>query len=524
MISASRILSFFVLVIGMSLPGIAQDCQNTLTQEGQRRCLRWLIDNKASKSEVTTKANTKDLDTKASTDALANTANVEDLKKVNEDLKKVNLALGAETDRFWVLLSALLVFFMQAGFLCLEVGMVRKEFDTLQAAYKLFAWIATYAGYFFSFALMFSDSHFGGWIGGHLPFWPANVIFDINNDRGVEFFLFQAAFAATAVTIPAGAVAERMSLWGYFLMGLFIALIVYPIFGHWAWGGGLHLKEVLDKTPEVQGWLKRLGFLDFAGSTVVHSIGGWFALVAAIALGPREGRYNKGVINVDGFSPLSRGYAVLGVFLLWFGWWGFNGGSKLEYSPEIAKIILNTNIAGVTAGFAAWAFARQQKKWWEGRPWFHKDGFVPEKTIGGVLGGLVAITASCDQAWSPGAILIGLFAGIIHNLVFDLLFRLKVDDPVGAIPVHLGCGIWGTLCVAGTYSYIWTPEFWKQLFVQSKGVAAAGVWAVVTAIVCLLLLKWFGVLKPTEKARKDNLWLGALKPPVEEARMHNLEA
>jgi ammonium transporter, Amt family len=504
MVSVGRILSVFALVVSISALGKAQpDCQDTSTLAGQRRCIEWLRNNKANRTELNdkadrtelgTKANTRDLDTKASTDVLAT-------KAAKEDLKNVNQALGSETDRFWVLLSALLVFFMQAGFLCLEVGMVRKEFDTLQAAYKLFAWIATYAGYFFSFALMFSTSHFGGWIGWHLPLWPANVIYAINPDRGVEFFLFQAAFAATAATIPAGAIAERMSLWSYFLIGLFIALIVYPIFGHWAWGGSLYAIE----TPDVQGWLKRLGFHDFAGSTVVHSIGGWFALVAAIALGPREGRFRDGAVYVDRFPAMSRGYAVLGAFLLWFGWWGFNGGSKLEYSPEIAKIILNTNIAGVTAGFTAWAFARWQKKRRGKKPWFHEDGFIPEKTIGGALGGLVAITASCDLAWSLGALLIGLSAGIVHNLFFDLLLRLEIDDPVGAVPVHLGCGMWGTVCVAGAHSYIWNPDFWKQLVVQLLGIGVAGIWAVVTAMICLYVIKRFRLLKPPEESRMLNL-------------------
>jgi ammonium transporter, Amt family len=521
MVSVGRILSVVVLVVCISALGNAQqDCQDTVTQEGQRRCLRWLINNKANsadlnkkadRTELDTKADTKDLDTKATTNAIANIA---------KDLETVKRSLGFDRDRFWVLLSALLVFFMQAGFLCLEVGMVRKEFDILQAAYKLFSWIATYAGYFFiGFGIMFSTSGERGLFGWNWPLWPANVINEINNNRGMEFFLFQAAFAATAVTIPAGAAAERISLRAYFLIGIFIALIAYPIFGHWAWGGSLHAEEFVVQNPSVQGWLRRLGFHDFAGSTVVHSIGGWFALAIALALGPRTGRFlGNGAINLKDFPSSSRGYAVLGVFLLWFGWWGFNGGSQLKYDPSIAIIILNTNIAGAAAGFAAWAFARWQKKWWEDKPWFHRDGFIPEKVIGGVLGGLVAITASCDRADSPRAFLIGLSAGIIHNLVFDLLLRLKIDDPVGAVPVHLGCGVWGTLCVAFTY-----PDFGKQVTVQLAGVLSAGAWAFVTAWLCIYGLKQFRLLKPTDKARISNLWLGALKPTVEEAQVCNLE-
>jgi Amt family ammonium transporter len=360
----------------------------------------------------------------------------------------------------------------------------------------LFSWIATYAGYFIGFGLMFSSTA-GNWglIGLHWPLWPESVI-GINGDRGMEFFLFQAAFAATAATIPSGAIAERMSLPGYLLIGFLIALVIYPVFGHWAWGGSLHADELVKATPAVQGWLRRIGFHDFAGSTVVHSIGGWIALIAALTLGPRKGRFQNGLVNVDDFPSRSRGYAFLGVFLLWFGWWGFNGGSQLKYDTSIANIILKTNIAGAAAGFAAWIFACWQKNRAQGRLQLHKDGFIPEKVIGGTLGGLVAITASCDQGNPLGALLIGLAAGVIHNLVFDWLLRREIDDPVGAVPVHLGCGMWGTFCAAFTSSFSW-----KSVGVQLLGIVIAGGWAVLMGLVLFYLPKRLGKWKPVGEDR-----------------------
>jgi len=364
---------------------------------------------------------------------------VEQTLQVQSGQQKVQ---GLNINRFWVLLAALLVFFMQAGFKALEVGFVGAHFGTLQAMYKLSAWIATLAGYYFSFGLMFSASspldlgrlsipHFKGECAWGCA--PDAVMKEVNctagannnkvcktadeTDRGMEFFLFQLAFAATAVTIPAGAIAERMSVPGYFLMGLCMAVLVYPLFGHWAWGGGAYMD--VGTNERVQGVLKWWGFHDFAGSTVVHSVGGWFALAFAQALGPRK--------KIS--PPFNRGYAVLGVFLLWFGWWGFNGGSTLLYDNKntVPNIILYTNIAGATAGFVActfawmlqipWLIVRTKRSHWFSQR-FLQPGHIPEKTIGGVLGGLVAITASCDAANPLYACLVGVAAGLVHNMAF----------------------------------------------------------------------------------------------------------
>jgi Amt family ammonium transporter len=453
------------------------------------------------------------------------------ISELQDSVKNV----GFNADRFWVLLAAVLVFFMQAGFKCLEVGMVQKRFDAVQAAQKMFSWIMTFVGYFpIGFGIMFGATS-GGFFGVH-PWGPkeivdaattliANVTTVLTEGspgptvRGTEFFLFQAAFAATAVTIPAGALAERISLKAYMWAALFIATIVYPVFGHWAWGGSTYTtcttctnspvpclndnsecKKKLDavlKNPSnftdrivasaksvqaeiqshkpLQGWLQDQGFHDFAGSTVVHSVGGWFALVGALFLGPRRGRFNKdGSVDINRFPSRSRGYAVLGVFMLWFGWWGFNGGSLLSFDFKVADIILNTNLAGAAAGLSAYLFAYLEE--WLPSRWFQK-GFVVEKTIGGALGGLVAITASCDLVSPVQAFfIVGALAGITHNLVFNLLLWCQVDDPVGAFPVHTGCGILGTLLVSITYAH---PL--QQLTIQLRGVLTAFVWTVLAA-------------------------------------------
>jgi Amt family ammonium transporter len=262
-----------------------------------------------------------------------------------------------------------------------------------------------------------------------------------------------------------------------------MAARIYPVFGHWAWGGGIYTEQVLAARPDLQGWLQGLGFHDYAGSTVVHSVGGWCGLVFTLFLGSRAGRFKSdGSVNLNDFPATSRGYAILGVFMLWFGWWGFNGGSGLKYDDTIAGIIFNTNLAGSAAGLSAYVLAVITERT-DGA--FFKKGFIPEKVIGGILGGLVAITASCDRATPVEAFfIIGLSAGIVHNLVFDLLLHFKIDDPVGAVPVHAGCGVLGTLLVSITY-----PDAGKQLGIQALGAVVAFVWTFGMAALLALILR-----------------------------------
>lgn len=245
--------------------------------------------------------------------------------------------------------------------------------------------------YSWGFGLMFGHT-WQGIIGIDLFFPDAGQVVDAYQPLGMEFLLFQLAFAATTATIVDGAIAERTAMIPYLVATCLAGSLIYPVFGHWAWNGA--------------GWLKHIGpfaFHDFAGSTVVHSVGAWISLIGIRFVGPRRFRFSTG--SQSEFAPNSVGYAVLGVIMLWFGWWGFNGGSQLRYDNTIASIILHTNLAGATAGLAAYLHALVSR-----------NGSVYEKTIGGVLGGLVAITASCDVVQPLSAMVIGATAGIVHNL------------------------------------------------------------------------------------------------------------
>jgi len=440
-------------------------------------------------------------------------------------------------DRFWVLIAAVLVFFMQAGFKTYESGMVRKEHNDNVAIKNVLDWLIVCLVYFLvGFGLMFGDS-WSGLIGQNL-FLPSvecmGGVIDNSLDTakiecigvegegketkldgqnlGLEFFLYQLAFAATAATIVSGAMSERTALIPYIALSIFIAVFIYPLFGHWAWGG-LYL---LDN----KGWLEAIGFRDFAGSTVVHSIGAWVALAGIIAIGARYGRYDAdGNINTKKFKPASLGTSALGVFILWFGWWGFNGGSGLQYNDTIAPIILKTTLAGAAAGMTAFFHALSQSR--------DKYDVFP-KLLGGILGGLVAITACCNVVSVEEAILIGAIAGLIHNYSYDfLMLKLKLDDPVGAIAVHGFCGVWGTLSVAlfgdlsikvaGKYYFKQDGFFLgetlqriDQVFIQLVGITVAFLFAFISAYLFFKLIRRipFIGLRVTVKDEKRGEILG----------------
>jgi len=360
--------------------------------------------------------------------------------EVNEMLNKFHRksgVSGSRLDRFWVFIAAVLVFFMQAGFKAFEAGMVRKVHDDNVAIKNVLDWLIISLVYFlFGFGVMFGDSN--GLMGTSL-YGPTFTVMQETKQSiegqylGLEFFLYQLAFAATAATIVSGAISERIALVPYILLSIFIGSVIYPVFGHWVWGGTYLLND--------QGWLYTLGFRDFAGSTVVHSIGAWIALAGIIVIGARNGRYDKrGNLNSKDFVPANLGYSTLGVFIVWFGWWGFNGGSQFRYDESVATIIINTILSGSAAGLTAFFHALSKSR--------DKYEIFP-KLLGGILGGLVAITACCNTVSSSEAMLIGAIAGLVHNFSLDLLkFNLKLDDPVGAVAVHGFCGVWGTMCVA----------------------------------------------------------------------------
>jgi Amt family ammonium transporter len=384
--------------------------------------------------------------------------------------------------RIWVLLAAVLVFLMQAGFKCLEVGAGRAEHSGGTGLLNLSNWVILCLVYWmFGFALMFGKDWGSGFIGTTLAFPDAGHFTAFHQTLDIECFLFQLAFAATAATIVDGALAERVTLGAYFVLATVVGILIYPVFGHWAWGGAV------DGTGA--GWLNAMGFKDFAGSTVVHSVGAWIAWAGVIFLGPRRYRFGPGARTL---KPFNLGYSVLGVFLLWFGWWGFNGGSLSKFDDadfirKVASVILHTNLAGGAAGLAAYWSAGLIR--FPGNP--NRSPY--EKMIGGTLGGLVAITASADTAHPLGAIGIGLVAGLIHNVGFELLIWLKHDDVAGAIPVHGFCGVWGTLCAAfGTGKPL--PE---QIVIQILGIGAALLWTwTISAVVFWALAAGLGLRVP----------------------------
>lgn len=367
--------------------------------------------------------------------------NNSNIEKINKALDTIDQATGLTSgylDRFWVLIAAVLVFFMQAGFKTFEAGMVRKVHADNVAIKNVLDWLVISLVYFLQgFGLMFGDS-FNGLIGTNLFGPTMDVLKKVQNNidgqyLGLEFFLYQLAFAATAATIVSGAVSERIALIPYVVLSIFIGTLIYPVFGHWAWGGTYFLTD--------QGWLFAIGFRDFAGSTVVHSIGAWVALAGIMVIGARHGRYDSyGNLNNKDFVPSNLGYSTLGVLILWFGWWGFNGGSQLKYDDSIASIIMNTILSGSAAGLTAFFHAISRS---------HDKNEIFPKLLGGILGGLVAITACCNSVSAWEALFIGGVAGLVHNYSYDfLLYRLKLDDPVGAVAVHGFCGVWGTMCVA----------------------------------------------------------------------------
>jgi len=374
-------------------------------------------------------------------------------------------------DYIWVLTCAALVFLMQAGFMALESGMARAKNSINIAIKNLADFILSVAGYWIlGFGLMFGLSQ-----GGLFGF--SDFFTSIGNDPWKAlFFVFQTVFAGTAATIDSGAVAERTKFAGYLIISFITCSVIYPIFGHWAWGGFLH--------PGNQGWLQRLGFLDFAGSTVVHSIGGWVALAGVLIVGPRQDKFTNGKPNK--IPPHNLLMVYLGTFILFFGWFGFNGGSTLAATPAIAGILFNTVLGAAFGAISAGALS-----------WIFSPNHHPEADViaNGLLGGLVSITAGCAWVETYSAALIGSIGGVIIFWGSIFLERvLKIDDVVGAIPVHGFCGIWGTLAIGffiteDKLATLTQLSRWEQIGVQTLGVASAFLWAFPVALLFYYLIK-----------------------------------
>ena len=383
-------------------------------------------------------------------------------------------------DTLWVLLAALLVFFMNLGFAAVESGFARSKnaVNILSKNFIVFA-VASLGFMLLGWGMMF---------GGDSPFVGTQNLF-ILGGKGLDFysetltahvpfwgkFFFQLVFCATAATIVSGAVAERIKYLSFIVFSFVLTLVIYPVVGHWVWGGG---------------WLAKMGFLDFAGDTVVHSVGGWAALAGALLLGPRHGKYGHDgkPVAIPGHSmPL----AVIGLFILWLGWFGFNPGSTMSFQnpADVAHILMTTNTAAIaavlTSTAAAWLFI--------GKPDLGM-------TINGCLAGLVAVTGSCAFVSVGSSLLIGAIAGIIVVFAVIAFDRARIDDPVGATSVHLACGVFGTLCVGlfaqegvtslSTANGLFFGGGARLLGIEALGVAAVGAFVFGTSMVV-----WYAIKK-----------------------------
>ena len=352
----------------------------------------------------------------------------------------------------WTLVAAFLVFIMQAGFAMVESGFTRaKNACNIMMKNMMDFCVGAIAYWALGFGLMFG---IGTGFFGHSDFFLSGAVGD-GAAWNYAFWMFQVVFAATTATIISGAVAERTKFSAYIIYSVLVSLILYPVFGHWAWGNLFH-------GDAASGWLAKLGFIDFAGSTVVHSMGGWLSLAGAIVVGPRLGKYDKDgkVKPIPGHNiPL----ASLGVFLLFFGWFGFNPGSTTAGIPEIARIAVTTCLAGAAGACSAMFYT-----------WLRYRKPDVGMTLNGLLAGLVAITAGCANVTPLSAVIIGAVAGVV--VVLSVLFfdKIRIDDPVGAVSVHGVCGAWGTLA-AGLFDVAGFSL--HTVGVQLLGIGACFVWA-----------------------------------------------
>lgn len=363
-------------------------------------------------------------------------------------------------DTFWILFSAILVALMQPGFTALEAGQTRAKNSISTAIKNISDFLISFIIFVTFGAIFMLGTSFEGWVGwGSLFFYDENI-------TQIVFVIFQAMFASTAVTIISGAIAERTRYSTYLLIAIWISLVVYPIQAHWTWNDS--------------GWLAQMGFVDFAGSTVVHSVGGWAALAAIMVIGPRLGRFE----NKGNFEKSNLAFSTLGTFLIVLGWIGFNGGSMLTLNHQTALVVLNTLIAGSMGGIAGLVFSRYQFGYYDVSSIMH-----------GILAGLVCITASANLAHPVEAFFIGVLGYASFEFGRYVLIRFKLDDAIEAIPVHLFAGISGTLAVA----YFYPSElFLEQLFIQLIGVVVVGVYVFTLTYLFLVLANRFTVLRASE--------------------------
>jgi len=399
---------------------------------------------------------------------------------------------GYAVDALWTVVASILVFWMQAGFALLEAGFTRAK-NTVNILMKNFMdfCVGSLVFWLIGFGLMFGKSNgFCGTTGFMLSGYESNT-------WTYTFLLFQTVFAATSATIVSGALAERTKFAGYLAYSAGITAFIYPIFGGWAWGGAFDGQGFLQAPPG--GVLDRLGlppFIDFAGSTVVHSVGGWASLAGVLVVGPRIDKYKQGAIRGH-----SMALSTLGVFILWMGWFGFNAGSTTGVTggaePTAAAgkafglIAINTNLSGCAAATSAMFTV-----------WLRVGKPEISMTLNGALAGLVSITASCATVSPLSAIVIGCIAGVLVVFAVELIDRVGIDDPVGAISVHGVCGVWGTLGAALFHVHGFTVQ---QLMSQLIGIASCCVWTFTSAYVLCRLLRGTTGLRVSEEDELDGL-------------------
>ena len=396
-------------------------------------------------------------------------------------------------DTMWTLLAAFLVFIMQAGFAMLETGFTRaKNAANIMMKNLMDFSIGSLAFFAIGFGLMFGTDS-GGLFGTDL-FFLTGVSADEEGLSNFAFWMFQVVFAATAATIVSGALAERTQFRAYLIYSVFITALIYPIVGHWGWGGG---------------WLSELGFIDFAGSTIVHSVGGWAGLAGTIVIGAREGKYikdNKGTTKVSAIRGHNLPLAALGVFLLWFGWFGFNAGSTVAGTDlSIATIAVTTNLSAAAGVIGSLILS-----------WIIYGKPDVTFSINGAIAGLVAITAPCANVSPGSAIIIGFLGGLLVVLSVEFFDRiLKIDDPVGAISAHGVIGAWGTLAAGlfaqekyGGVNGLFFGGGAGQLGIQLVGVLAVFGWVFVTSLILFIIIKRTVGLRVTREDELRGLDIG----------------
>ena len=420
-----------------------------------------------------------------------------------DDAGPTNMDLKVMADTLWVLIAGFLVFFMNAGFGCVEAGLCRAKNATniLGKNFVVFG-LSSLAFWVVGFGIMFGDgsSFMGttGWLLGGADNSPAmgdayEGVFGSLNWTGVPLlakFFFQLVFAGTAATIVSGCVAERIHYKSFMLFTLVLVAVSYPITGHWIWGGG---------------WLGSMGFRDFAGSTVVHSVGGWAGLAGIFLLGPRLGKY-KADGRVQPIQGHSMALVFLGGLILWLGWFGFNPGSTMAADPaSMSLIVITTNMACAAAILSSTLLA-----WvWLGSPDF-------TMTVNGALAGLVAITAPCAFVTVESSVIIGLIAGILVVPAVIMFDKLKIDDPVGALSVHLVNGIWGTLSVGlfATDGGLFNGGGFGSLTTQVIGIAAVAAFTLTLSLVAWFVIKMVFGLRVTEAEEREGLDMSEMGMPA----------